>query len=145
MTEDEKKELHRKKRFDNYVASCALEGMGKPQLHFTTKYGINLKGVKLVLGEMYHIAWGGRMGVICKLIQVTPYGYNLLNLDTNRCILDRHLYVPKKLRDKFPDEEKFFITSDHLQFITPQEHKQRVIEYYKWKAKKDSRDKQKDL
>jgi hypothetical protein len=52
-----------------------------------------------VLGEEY-LCENGDKKYICKFIQVTRKGFNLLDVNTNRCIMRRHLYdrefQPKK-------------------------------------------------
>lgn len=83
--------------------------------NFKTKTGIILHGVNLELGERYSIVYGGRGKFInVKLIQVTPFGYNFLDEETNRCILKQHLYVPLKIREKYNTNKKFFLISDKL-------------------------------
>jgi len=62
-----------------------------------TKSKIRRIPTKLVLGATYSVYWGNsRKGIMmCKLIQPTEKGFNLLNLFTNKCILKQHLYVSK--------------------------------------------------
>lgn len=52
----------------------------------------HLRQLTFVLGEHYHI---GSYEKECKFIKVTPKGYNLLNIKTNKCILKRHIYKVK--------------------------------------------------
>lgn len=91
----------------------------KIRRQITTKTGITLHGVELVLGETYNIYWkvdGGRKQIQVKLIQVTQYGYNFLYEEENRCILKSHLYVPTKYREKYAAEEKFFMIPSKIVF-----------------------------
>ena len=80
------------------------------------KNGTNiiLKGIELELGKYYHIHWGRNL-IKVKLIQVTEYGYNLLNEETNCCVLSHHLYVPKKIREK--SDKKFFYISENFSIL----------------------------
>ena len=75
--------------------------------------GVVLEGAFMELGSTYYIQ-SGRKFIECKLIQVTPFGYNLLNIEKNRCVLKRHLYVPIKLREKYKDDKKFFYKPEGL-------------------------------
>ena len=53
---------------------------------------------RLILGRHYivrHSKFYSKM-TLCKFIKVTACWYNLLNLDTNKCILKHHLYPNKK-------------------------------------------------
>ena len=56
--------------------------------------------VDLELGQKYDVYWinSRRKVKRCKFIQTTEHGYNLLNLDTHKCILKSHLYIAKKLQ-----------------------------------------------
>ena len=43
------------------------------------------------LGEEYWVKWG-RKWVLCRFIKVTRKGFNLLNLETHKCLVRHHLY-----------------------------------------------------
>lgn len=53
-----------------------------------------------VLGREYEITYNMDYNgkprkprvVKCRFVQVTKKGFNLLDLETNRCLLDRHMY-----------------------------------------------------
>jgi len=46
--------------------------------------------------------------LICRFVKVTPKGFNLLNLETSKCILRSHLYCQKWVgKDVPPKETKF--------------------------------------
>ena len=50
------------------------------------------------LGELYVVKWSSfskAKEYLCKFIKVTPKGFNLLNMSTNKCIMRRHLYDRK--------------------------------------------------
>lgn len=52
---------------------------------------------KLDLGKEYlvHFNWNMKGARRCKLIKVTAKGYNFLDIERNKCILKKHLYVNK--------------------------------------------------
>lgn len=65
-------------------------------------YYRSIKLKRMFLGDEYNVWWGTKFSkkgikppIVVRLIKVTPMGYNLLNLDTNKCILRRHLYPSK--------------------------------------------------
>jgi hypothetical protein len=47
------------------------------------------------LGYEYLVWWNYADKMRVKFIKVTPKGFNLLNLDTNKCIIKHHLYLSK--------------------------------------------------
>lgn len=52
---------------------------------------------KMVLGKDYIIYYNNsNVKYRCRFIQPTKNGFNLLNLETNKCILDKHVYPSKK-------------------------------------------------
>ena len=51
--------------------------------------------VKLLLGTDYTVWFSYKHKKSCRFIKVTKCGYNLLNMDTNKCILKQHLYPSK--------------------------------------------------
>lgn len=55
--------------------------------------------VKLVLGQEYVVSIFGKSHH-CLFIQTTAKGFNFLDLNTNKCILFRHLYVSKISNDE---------------------------------------------
>lgn len=138
MTEEEKKERARKRNVENYMESCRLEGQPRAKHTMRTRNGVTLQGVTLELGRIYYIPWSRDKILTCKLIQVTPLGFNLLDLETDRCILRRHLYVPKKYREQYEGDKKFFLASDHIRFLTHEEAKRLTIEKHKRKARKNN-------
>ena len=65
----------------------------------------------LKIGEFYNIYFNSIFKTKCKFIQVTPKGYNFLNLETNKCVfLKRHFYVYKKNNEK--NILRFWINKD---------------------------------
>jgi len=56
---------------------------------------------KLYLGQDYIMSWPYKKYMLCRFIQPTNKGYNFLNLETNKCILPRHLYPSKKFPENF--------------------------------------------
>ena len=55
---------------------------------------LKLKPMKLVLGKKYMIAIEGSKTIrLCKLIKVTPKGYNFLADDMDKCFLQKHIYA----------------------------------------------------
>ncbi len=65
---------------------------------------------RLELGKDYWVSMWGKSVGICRLIQPTPKGYNLLNLETSKCVLKRHIYPYKKVTDV-----KLFLVSKFIQ------------------------------
>lgn len=67
---------------------------------------------QLKLGKHYivHYTPFGKIH-ICKFIQPTKCGFNLLNLNTNKCILKHHLYPSKCENHKSGD---WFWTNERL-------------------------------
>jgi len=88
-----------------------------------------LRGYSFILGKIYYLRWNENLPMKCKFIQVTRFGYNFLNEETNQCVLQRHLYVPKKLREILDTDEKFLYIIDDLNFVPP-ELVEAEIEYY---------------
>ena len=58
---------------------------------------------KLKLGETYRVYFPWGKTYKCKFIQPTKCGYNFLDMDTNKCILKRHLYPSKAENHKSGD------------------------------------------
>lgn len=71
---------------------------------------------QLILGENYKVWWGNsnEKVMICKFIQPTRKGFNLLNIKTNKCILRHHLYPSKKEGHESGD---YFFTNSLLHSI----------------------------
>lgn len=67
---------------------------------------------KFEIGKNYRFSYGYGRNYKCKFIQVTPRGYNFLNLETNRCMLRQHLYLSKC--ENHLSEEWFWINSNFL-------------------------------
>jgi len=60
----------------------------------TNYSNLKLKPMKLGLGKKYMIAIEGSKTIrICKLIKVTPKGYNFLADDMDNCFLTKHIYA----------------------------------------------------
>lgn len=74
--------------------------------------------VFLSLGEEYYV-WPNskpRFKTRVKFIQTTNHGFNMLNVNTNKCILKNHLYITKKIHtwDKRLNGCWFFIYGFHV-------------------------------
>lgn len=74
--------------------------------------------IKLTLGVEYDLRWkSDKKSIRHKLIQVTDKGFNFLNLETNKCILKRHLY-PSKWKgldlSKLKENEHYFSLNNAL-------------------------------
>lgn len=57
--------------------------------------------LKLKLGNYYLVTIGrgyNNRKIITKFIQPTLKGFNLLDVNTNKCILKHHVYPSKKIR-----------------------------------------------
>jgi hypothetical protein len=65
--------------------------------------GIKRQPKKLKLGKHYTVWFGYKNKMTCRFIQPTKYGFNFLNLDTNKCILKQHLY-PSKCENHSPGD-----------------------------------------
>ncbi len=61
-----------------------------------------------------------------RLIKVTPKGFNLLNEENGKCVLDRHLYPNKKTLKTYDDPMTFFVFKDWI-FIEYNEIKHKKI------------------
>lgn len=73
---------------------------------------IKLKHIKLQLGEEYFVQFSEYFKPKkCKLIKVTKEGFNLLNEMTNKCILNKHLYLNKY--NLFTIPSNWFIFKDY--------------------------------
>ena len=46
--------------------------------------------------------------LVCRFVKVTPKGFNLLDLETSKCILKQHLYDSKWTGKDIPPEETKF-------------------------------------
>jgi len=71
-----------------------------------TKYSI--KDIQLTLGNTYRVGWRSDLLVECKLIQPTKKGFNFLDLETNKCILNNHLYSKGFMIKPLPKKTKTF-------------------------------------
>jgi hypothetical protein len=75
------------------------EAMKKPPKLFYTRYAdFAWYQKKMRLGSDYMVRMSGNWH-LCRFIKVTPKGFNLLDLKTNKCIKKDHLYT-KKWRGK---------------------------------------------
>lgn len=90
----------------------------------------NLKYKEFVLGEVYYLQWFNSLPMKCKFIQVTQYGYNFVNEDTNVCVLSKHLYVPKKLRNYLGVDKKILYVWNDLNILSPEVAKQETAIYH---------------
>jgi len=70
----------------------------------------------LKLGENYLVYYNYTKKLNCKLIKVTRKGYNLLNIDTNKCILRQHLYPSRKRMSENEIDQWWFLMSARLIF-----------------------------
>lgn len=59
---------------------------------------------QLILGETYFVSIWGKP-CLCTFIQPTLKGYNLLDINTSKCVLTRHIYPSKA----FQDNKTFFV------------------------------------
>lgn len=58
--------------------------------------------IKLTLGQELKVLIGQKEISNCLFIKVTNKGFNILNLDTNRCILRKHAYARGMGGKEFP-------------------------------------------
>ncbi len=70
----------------------------------TLRFLYRPKVVKLELGKTYWVSLFNRPLVECQFIQTTPKGFNLLDVNTSKCVLKPHLYHPKRL-----NENEYFV------------------------------------
>ena len=61
-------------------------------------YNTHRRPRNMQLGANYMVYWKNNPNVVmfCKWIQPTRCGFNLLNMSTNKCILNQHCYPDKK-------------------------------------------------
>lgn len=50
---------------------------------------------QFILGKDYTVKIGWGPTVLCRFIKPTNCGYNFLDLETNHCVLNQHLYPSK--------------------------------------------------
>lgn len=78
------------------------------------KNGSRLHSVTLSIGDDISVFVYGRCKPNCRFIKVTRKGFNILNLDTDRCILRHHLYAKgmgnKEFSAKGPITGEFLIS-----------------------------------
>ncbi len=55
---------------------------------------------RMSLGELYLVSPDINKHHVCRLVKVTPKGYNLLDIDTNKCVIYPHLYPYKKVSNE---------------------------------------------
>lgn len=60
------------------------------------------------LGEQFIYKFNRTHTCVVKFIKVTPKGFNFLNVETNKCILKRHVYDPNWSRKKIPENIENF-------------------------------------
>lgn len=65
---------------------------GKLRYLRNTRLVSNLK-----LGEDYIVHIWGKPAGICRFIQRTEKGFNFLNLETSKCVMQRYIYPSKKI------------------------------------------------
>jgi len=69
------------------------------------EYIRNLRSRRLRLGCDYFVRIHGRV-IVCRFIKVTPKGFNLLALETSRCIATSHFYSMKYVGIEIPVDVK---------------------------------------
>jgi hypothetical protein len=69
------------------------------------KFKSGFKGYrkKLSLGDDIVVSIWGKILPNCRFIKVTPKGFNILNLDTDRTIFKNHLYMKGMGGKEFPE------------------------------------------
>ena len=70
-----------------------------------------LKLVSLEMGGLYKVNWFSSEPVLCKLVKVTPKGFNLLKLKENKMFIYPHLY-PSKKHEQSETKKIFFINQN---------------------------------
>jgi len=79
--------------------------------------GSKLHRVKLSIGDDLAVYVYGRCRPNCRFIKTTRKGFNILNLDTDRCILQHHLYAKGMGNKEFPSKGNItgeFLISEHM-------------------------------
>ncbi len=71
------------------------------------RYGRPIYFRSFELGKTY-LTYIFREAIIVKFIKVTPKGFNLLNVATNKCILKSHLYSKDFSNKEIPNDVKIF-------------------------------------
>jgi hypothetical protein len=51
--------------------------------------------IDIELGQEYILNWWRHRNIHCKFIQVTPKGFNFVDLKTNKCFIYPHFYQVK--------------------------------------------------
>lgn len=78
--------------------------MSNPEFHRVRQYD------NFELGEHYIVGWGyPRATCVTKFIRATTWGFNFLDIKTNKCVLKHHLYRAKSGSSigKFSVNKKF--------------------------------------
>jgi hypothetical protein len=70
-----------------------------------------VKLVYLELGGLYLVKWFNNEPILCKLVKVTPKGFNLLKVKENKMFLYPHLY-PSKKHEQSELQKVFFINQN---------------------------------
>ena len=65
------------------------------------KNGATLYWVTMSLGDDMSVFLWGREFPNCRFVKVTRKGFNILNLDTSRCLLKQHLYMEGMANKEF--------------------------------------------
>lgn len=66
--------------------------------------GSGVYHVKLTTGDDLKVFVGSRCRPNCRFIKVTRKGFNIVDLDTNRCILKKHTYAVGMSNKEFPKQ-----------------------------------------
>lgn len=64
--------------------------------------GTMLHSVKLTIGDDLAVYCYGRCKPNCRFVKVTRKGFNIVDLDTNRCLLKKHVYAKGMGQKEFP-------------------------------------------
>lgn len=83
------------------------------QGYFISDNGWRARPMTLTIGQDISVNIWRCNSPNCRFIKVTPKGFNILDLDTNRCILRKHIYArgigKRELPKNGPITGKFWI------------------------------------
>lgn len=92
------------------------------------RYGSRLQKVSLSIGDDLTVYFGNKCYPNCRFVKVTRKGFNILNLDTNRCILKKPVYAKGMANKEFassgPISGSFWVSAWLEIHIKPKESEQ---------------------
>ena len=73
---------------------------------------------RLCLGDDMEVTRGAKVYPNCRLIKVTRKGFNILDLDTDRVLLEKHLYGQGMGNEEYPKQGAIYVSVLLSQWVT---------------------------